>query len=277
MAAVLDEPWTTRRASADDAKFISLAVTRDRGSQRKRHAARNDHADNAPVVRSFPVADLIAGPPNGGPTFRDASELMRLLKKMTGLRHWRESGRMTFFERRQLLRVQNDGAAVAEVERLLGRLRNPGSTHAEVTVRLLVLPKDCDENPSGGAARIVSASKARRLLKTWRSFDAERNHEAEYVLADRDIVYVWTSRDTSRDAAARGLSAVVQPQQDGSGARITPYPFAGDESKVNWPELIVGVGQSAIYDLPLADAAPDDADRVLAIVTVTSVSPSDRP
>lgn len=279
LAVAAGQPWATRRVAADapvsQPVLVTVQLDESAGGEKRTRRAERTRADDEFIERNFPVADLISGPPNGGPAFGEASELMRLLRKMTGPRHWRDRGQMEWIERHQLLRVRNREPVVEEVKRQLAMLRNTGSSRVEVTVRLLILPADCEELPLRGSAQVLSSAKARRLWKKWRSHDADRTHEAEYSLADRDIVYVWTSAEQSHESLARGLNAVVQPSPDGRGARLTPYPFAGDEQGVDWPALFVGVGQSAVFDVPAA-AAPHDVDRVLALVRVDSVSPTAR-
>jgi len=182
---------------------------------------------------------------------------------------------MEWLERRQILRVENQAAVVEDIDRLLAMLRNTGPSRVDVNVRLLIVPRDCDEAPRSGSAQVMSAAKAKRLWKRWKSHDtADRNHEAQYRLADRDIVYVWTSREQATESSMRGLNAVVQPSGDGRGVRLTPYPFEGDERQVDWPELFIGVGQSAVFDVPVATAAPHDTDRVIAFIGVDAVSPA---
>jgi hypothetical protein len=244
-----------------------------RGGTRDTQAVRTDGELD---VRDFPVADLISGPPGGGPSFGDASELMRLLRKATGRRHWKGRGQIEWLERRQLLHVENHASVVEDIERLIAKFRNTGPSRLEVTVRLLVVPPDCDERPVDGRTQIISSAKVKRLLKRWKSYDTtDRNHVAQYSLADRDVIYAWTSRDQSREASMRGLNAVVQPSRDGREVLLTPYPFEGDASHVDWPAVSVEVGQSAIFDLPRSAAAPHDTDRVFAIVTVDAVSPTE--
>jgi hypothetical protein len=277
-AFMADQPWAARPAAADDSIDRPLVVAfqvddSDRGGRR---VSRAVGTDGDLVVRDFPVADLISGPPDGGPAFGDASELIRLLRKATGQRHWRGRGQIQWLERRKLLHVENRATVVEDIERVLAKLRNTGPSRLEVTVRLLVVPPDCDERPRDGTAQVVSSAKVKRLLKRWKSYDTtDRNHVAQYSLADRDVVYAWTSRDESRESSMRGLNAVVQPSRDGREVLLTPYPFEGDASHVDWPVLSVGVGQSAMFDLPRSAAAPHDTDRVFAIVTVDAVSPTE--
>ncbi|MDQ3331921.1 MAG: hypothetical protein M3552_14920 [Planctomycetota bacterium] len=227
------------------------------------------------TARHFPAADLINGPPNEAPAFADPAELIRLLKRMTGVRRWRPSSEIEWLDRRQILRVRHDADMLADVEKQLAVLRHPGRSRLRVTVRLLHLPPECDASPARGRAEVVSAETAKRLWKTWRKHDSQdRNHTAEYDLTDRDVVYAWTTQDESREANHRGLNAVIRAASDGRGAMVTTYPYVGDEGKIDWPELFVGVGQSAVFDVPQAAAAPGDTDRVFAFVTIDAVGPT---
>ncbi len=278
IALMADQPWATRRVAADDAigRPLVVALQVDDSARDGTGDSQAVRTDGELAVRNFPVADLISGPPGGGPAFGDASELMRLLRKATGRRHWKGHGEIEWLECRQLLHVENRATVVEDIERLLAKLRNTGPSRLEVTVRLLVVPPDCDERPGDGTAQIISSAKVKRLLKRWKSYDTtDRNHVAQYSLADRDVIYAWTAPEQSREASMRGLNAVVHSSRDGREVLLTPYPFEGDASHVDWPELSVGVGQSAIFDLPRSAAAPHDTDRVFAFVTVDAVSPTE--
>ena len=94
------------------------------------------------------------------------------------------------------------------------------------------------------------------------------------MLRDRDIVYAWTSKKTAKESQSRGLNVVVETSADRGGAKLTPYPFTGDEQRVDWPDVFVGVGQTAVFDAPTSAAAPDDDERVLIFFSVNSLSPS---
>lgn len=231
--------------------------------------------DAALASRDFPAADLVEGEGGHEAAFRNPLALAEYLRQVTGKRQWRKQGEIEWLDRRRMLRVRQTPEVLEAIKEHLQRIRGVRQGRVRLTLRLLILPAGEEGEIRDGSASVISESERVRLESRWRGRTAgHRDHVNKHLLYDGDVLYGWTSTEMSLEDTYRGLNMVLESADDGHGVTLVPYPYEGDEGRVDWPKLMVPVGQTAMYDLPTParDLKEPDTTRVLAFVTVDAVT-----
>src|SRR5690606_29018955 len=138
------KPPTIEPGEIVSARFV---LTR---SERSARPARHGSARRMELhTRTFPVADLLPRRGGGEPTFDDSHDLISLLKRATGRRHWRR-GEIDWHDRRKMIRVEQTPELLDEVGQTLRRFRTFVNAELQFTLRVIVLPEGTPAGPADG-------------------------------------------------------------------------------------------------------------------------------